>query len=114
MIGSAGRLPPAFLESTVTSLGDYDACLSISNHYEENVTAQYCMVDMFPIGEDHEKYNRERDKIYLKSIPLFLGTPLFMSICVPSTCSSEDLRTVFTKGMLTSSQFILIELYSIV
>lgn len=101
MIGSAGKMPAAFLESTVTSFGDYDTCLSIGNENKAKIITKYCMVDMFPIGKDFERYSAVRDKIYLRSIPVFVGTPLYMSFCVPAACNSEDIRTVTSAGMLS-------------
>lgn len=100
MIGSAGKLPPAFLESTVTSFGDYDTCLSIESKDDAHIAAKFCMVDMFPLGKDQEKYSHVRDKIYLKSLPVFVGSPFMISFCVPVTCNTEDIRTVAKKGTL--------------
>lgn len=96
MVETAGKLAPGFLDSTVTSLGDYDGCLSVKSDEKAPVFGQYCMLDMFPTGKDEDEHKRKN--IYLKSIPVFKGTPVFVGLCVPNTCSSDDVRELVKNG----------------
>lgn len=96
VIESAGKLPPGFLESTVTSFGDYDECLAIESNDEENVVGQYCMTDIFPIGKNEDEYRKK--VIYLKSLPLFKGSPFLIGLCFPTACSFKDIKFITNEG----------------
>lgn len=51
MLDASAKIPPAYLESTVAALGDYDECLGVrSVDIEEEINGAYCMVDMFATG----------------------------------------------------------------
>ena len=100
---SAGKFPPAFLESTVTVFGDYDECLAIESKDEANVFGQYCMVDMFPVGNNEDQYRGK--EIYLKSIPLFKGTGFLVGVCFPANCTSNEVRVLTSEGVLALQHF---------
>ena len=104
VIESAGKLPPGFLESTVTSFGDYDECLAIESNDEENIVGQYCMTDIFPIGKDEDEYRKK--VIYLKSLPLFKGSPFLIGLCLPTACSFKDIKFITNEGKKFSSELI--------
>lgn len=104
VIESAGKLPPGFLESTVTSFGDYDECLAIESNDEENIVGQYCMTDIFPIGKDEDEHRKK--VIYLKSLPLFKGSPFLIGLCLPAACSFKDISFIANEGKEFSSELI--------
>jgi hypothetical protein len=89
ILDASAKIPSSFLESTVTSLGDYDECLSITNH---DYIGKYCMVDVFPLRPQEHTWKPEL--LHLGKYSFFNGTAYFFGLCFPSTCSKSDVRSL--------------------
>ena len=49
MLDSSGKMPSGILEATLTDLGAFDQCLSVTSRGVENdFTGKYCLMDMRP------------------------------------------------------------------
>ncbi|KAG8190540.1 hypothetical protein JTE90_004115 [Oedothorax gibbosus] len=112
MADASGKVPGGILEGTTLDFGSYEECLKVrsySNDETENFRGQYCMIgyqsplltNLHQNPQDFKKYAEiygkppewiedfiKRSGKYLELISFFLGT------CVPSTCSTEDVRTI--------------------
>ena len=93
VIDAAGKSPSGLTESTLTSYGNYNLCLeSKSIGLEEEFYGSYCMIEMFPIKR---KAMMANDTMFdLGSVSGVPGFPFPSSLCVPSTCSVDDLRQI--------------------
>lgn len=95
MIDSSGKTPAAFLEGTVTTLGDYDECLAIKGTTDEvgDIFGQYCMVDVFPMGYKNGR-RRTDGQVSLNSMQFFNASAYYFGLCFPSQCSTDDVRNI--------------------
>ncbi|KAI1303725.1 hypothetical protein HDE_02217 [Halotydeus destructor] len=100
MMDASGKTPSAYLESTVTSFGDYDECLDI---HTPGFDGQYCMPDLFPLKTKEQQTRWPRPsrseraatgKVNLGDIAVFKGMSFNFALCVPSTCTAEEVRNV--------------------
>ena len=93
VVDSSGKTPSGFIESTVTSLGDYDECIELKSPPKDDVQGKYCLIDIFPIGyKNHQQ--RNDGKISLNSMQHFNSSAYYFGICFPSKCSVQDVRTL--------------------
>jgi len=95
VIDSSGKTPTAFLEGTVTSLGDYDECLAISSPGAD-IKGKYCLVDIFPMGYKNRE-RRKDGKVSLNSMQYFKASAYYFGLCFPSSCSENDVRVVVSE-----------------
>lgn len=89
MLDASAKMPSSFLESTITSMGDYDECLAVDNH---GFTGKYCMVDVFPLRPQEHVWRK--DILHFGKYSFFNGTAYFFGLCFPSTCSEDDVRSL--------------------
>ncbi|KAI1303636.1 hypothetical protein HDE_02093 [Halotydeus destructor] len=90
-IDSSSKPSPGLLDGTVSSFGDYDQCLNIKTTIEgEKVIGQYCILSLAldkgilassDVGQDLNK-----------AIPPANYYHPLLSLCLPSTCSQEDVH----------------------
>uniref|UniRef100_T1KDH0 Nose resistant-to-fluoxetine protein N-terminal domain-containing protein n=1 Tax=Tetranychus urticae TaxID=32264 RepID=T1KDH0_TETUR len=118
LIDSYGRPSPGSLDGTVTSLGDYDECLGIEfpKYFGEEVpiTGKYCTIRIdFPVPDKPERVEFHQPSVELNGTHLnetvwgyltkYLRTAYTMrgfrfGVCIPSTCSADELEPVIRKA----------------
>lgn len=79
----------------MSSFGDYDQCLSLStDEYEDNnFIGKYCSFKVAPALTLNAS-NREIDRVLLEQVPVFEYYHIQQSICLPSTCSDNDVESL--------------------
>lgn len=82
------------MESTLTSLGDYDSCLRVGHSIqsEDGIQGKYCLTDLFPI----QFSNRSSHLLSLEKLTYFKGFSFVYGVCVPSKCSPHDVRSLLS------------------
>jgi hypothetical protein len=101
VLDSSGKSSGLF-SKTLSSLGDYDQCLEIARH---EIVGKYCSVDQFAV----QRYRPTRfaklepgpehaQKFWLGKLPNFVGMPFSTGLCVPATCSEDDVRELLSTG----------------
>lgn len=102
MIASTGKPPETLLQSTLTTLGDYDTCLGIDitenlDNSNRHITGKYCLIDVFPM-----KYrNISSQNIFsLDQVTIFKYFPFKHGICLPSNCTNEEARHLLRESLL--------------
>lgn len=104
LLDSSAKTPAAFLESTVSSIGDYDECLAVSSggQVEGQFNGKYCMVDMFAQGPPSDSYDVRplNGQLIVKSLPIFRDSSFIFGLCFPSTCQESDVRQFVAFGEL--------------
>ncbi|GFX67764.1 NRF domain-containing protein [Trichonephila clavipes] len=112
MLDASGKIPNGILGGSLNSLGDYDICIGtdVPGHFQ----GQYCLVEVSPPVPP-----RKRFVSYFEMIPEFINvthpeaiTSEFLrkamyfhhlnfrtSICIPSTCSKEEIQKIAAKVM---------------
>ncbi|XP_069691621.1 nose resistant to fluoxetine protein 6-like [Periplaneta americana] len=85
MVDASSKLQSGLLQGNVFHLGNYDECLDVEvNEQWGSFVGQYCLVASI-----------------FKNIPnvthIFGIAPLFWSLCVPSTCTPQDLQYVLSR-----------------
>lgn len=87
------------MAGVVSSLGDYDQCLSITKDSLSPVDGKYCLVDIFPLDYKNvsKKQGQMKDKSRVSLIKMrhFRDSAYYFSICLPSECSEQDTRSLF-------------------
>ncbi|KAI1303721.1 hypothetical protein HDE_02213 [Halotydeus destructor] len=100
MIDSSGKTPSALFESTLASFGDYNECLDINT---QSFTGQYCMPDLFPLKTKRQhatwpgpsrKERAASGRVNLGDIAVFRGLSFNFGLCVPSTCTVDEIRSI--------------------
>lgn len=122
----AGSFPPTgALSGTLTDLGDFDQCLGLTD--SAAISTQYCLLqyslpmprprpkhhnlyhqtpNLLPsggIGNNNRQNYLKNGSIYRKLeqvSSLFYYTNLQIAICLPATCSPEDVNTFASKGLI--------------
>lgn len=96
MLDAAGKAP-GYFAGTLTSLGDYDQCLDLLRHQVPGraFDGQYCAIDNAPLRNEAIS---ESDKFSLGGNINFVGFPFSSALCVPSTCTPDDLRHILSTG----------------
>jgi len=98
IVAASGRLPDKFFAGGITSLGDYDTCLSLKKNGLP-FNGKYCLVDLFAPRnrpEALEEPNFLMDNVMSKS---FQNYSFFQGICIPDSCSNEDVRVLMANSM---------------
>ena len=106
VLDANGHFPSGLMSGTLTSLGDYDQCLSVED-IEYNIRGQYCLLkakselppkkkvitfkDRFLTLNGTELHNTWIDKHLVKNLYNFYYFSVTNGICVPSACSQSDL-----------------------
>jgi len=116
-IDSFGRISPGFLYGTVTSFGEFQECLDIEfpeQFKKSEVVGKYCILRInFPMPPKPKRLQHSSPIIDLsgtkfegtiweqwsRHFNLFYSTNGFrFGICIPSSCSSQELETVIKKS----------------
>lgn len=122
MFDSWAKFPPnGALSGTLTDFGDYDQCLSI-----KDLSPQYCLMDIEvpmprPMPKNHNYFHRSSGLLprhqhnhttlqnngtvyhYLADVSsVFYYLYVQIGICIPKSCTEEDIHSVAVKGMSTS------------
>ncbi|GFS54048.1 NRF domain-containing protein [Trichonephila inaurata madagascariensis] len=110
MLDASGKIPNGMFKGSLNSLGDYDECIEIDvpGHFQ----GQYCLVDIAPplpkrrrfVASDtiiEELVNVTDPESALSKLVTFgnyyYHLNIRTSICVPSTCSIEEIRSITEK-----------------
>ena len=103
MLDSSSKTPSAFIDGTVTSLGDYDQCLSITKGPLSPVDGKYCLVDVFPLDYTNASRKdgqlKDKKRVSLNKMRYFRDSAYYFAICLPSECSEEDTRSLFKSAL---------------
>jgi len=91
MVAASGNTPELLLRRTMTSLGDYDGCL--------NIGGQYCLSDIFPIRVDPSFKKLHQELLFLDEITAFKNFSFIHGLCLPVTCSNEDVRAILNSSL---------------
>ena len=88
-IDASANLPAGFLDGTLSSLGDYDQCLSIQSPGEGEafIRGSYCMVKFTKL---HREYSTPVQDEIANGLFLYDAIPLSLAICLPDACTSEQ------------------------
>lgn len=87
-LDASANLPSGFLDGTISSLGDYDQCVSIESPDEEAfIRGSYCMVKFTKVPR--ECNTPVQDEI-TNGLFLYDALPLSLAICLPDACTSEQ------------------------
>ena len=127
-----GKIPSGLADGVITSFGEYDQCLGITSpdivDYGErfNIVGKYCLVRPYlPLSAINDLENLEalnfldedlanmlklmikRDINLLKVIVAYnlfdtKFTLFNLGVCIPSPCTSSDLRNVLNQGLLNT------------
>ncbi|PRD28098.1 UNVERIFIED_CONTAM: hypothetical protein NCL1_33462 [Trichonephila clavipes] len=110
MLDASGKIPNGMFKGSINSLGDYDECIEIDvpGHFQ----GQYCLVDIAPplpkrrrfVASDTiiEELGNVTDPESAIAKLFTFGNYYYhlnirTSICMPSTCSIEEIRNVTEK-----------------
>ena len=83
------------MSATVTSFGDYDQCINI---HGSDYSGSHCMVQVrMNIGN----VETEVDVLLNETNPKFGHFYPIHGLCMPSTCSSDEIRSIVSKTLDT-------------
>ncbi|CAL1300173.1 unnamed protein product [Larinioides sclopetarius] len=110
MIDSSGKIPNGIFDGSINSFGDYDTC--VNTEVPRHFRGQYCLVEVdlpLPPRVPFVSYDEEIPQFINVSRPDmvlsdFLRKGMYFhhlnfrsSVCVPSTCSREEVQAIATK-----------------
>lgn len=106
VLDSNGHFPSGLLSGTLTSLGDYDQCLSVRNN-QYDILGKYCLLKLRPSLPKKQKVvtfknrfinlngtrlqNSWIDNNIVEQMYSFYFYHIINGICVPSSCSENDI-----------------------
>ena len=98
LASSTGRSPKNIFAGSITSLGDYDTCLSIQQSKSLTFNGKYCLVDLFPARNPSGKKisNFFYDEILHRS---FQNFSFVQGVCLPDSCDSSDVRILMQRSL---------------
>ncbi|CAN7990918.1 unnamed protein product [Ixodes pacificus] len=111
MIDASGKPPSGLLYGRLADYGNYEECLDVK-HPQNSFQGQYCMLHLEANGKMTPRMNMYVDYgykyaglHYIGNVSGFLQSehrdffPLFkLGVCIPSTCSKEDLQFILDVG----------------
>ena len=103
-VDASAKTPPGFIRATMSSLGDYDQCLTIHATIQGlPMLGKYCAVDLFPVRTSLSNDRKYTDtmttgKLTFDQIAVFKRTPFIHSLCVPHQCSEVDVKHILSTG----------------
>lgn len=95
------------MQFTATSLGDYDQCLDLNRNQvpDQLFDGQYCSIDLFPLVKKEVSdlnwiydASNQNQKFELGRFNNIHNMPYTVGLCVPSSCSSDEIRQVLGHG----------------
>lgn len=126
-VDSSGKTPAGLIRATMSSFGDFDECLSIDEVLNEvNVVGKYCAYDTFPVRTSNNNSNNSTSQfginqfdyfslgdfilnripkspintLHLDQVTVFKGLAFLNSICLPSQCSTIEVKHLLSTGKL--------------
>lgn len=100
VLDASAKTSAGFLHGTVSSFGDYDQCLNINRGKDSSsVTGQYCTIKLavdFNLTRS-EKLSAIQSSI-LNHVPTFGYYYKQIALCLPSTCSPDDIDSIVKDG----------------
>jgi len=125
---SFGGIPSGVTEGCVSDFGEYEQCLDIESpmYYKTSIRGQYCLMKVI-IPYENKVYEESEMKLDFSIENLTLnnlsqdsisflfnrvlrateGATFHIGICVPSTCSPEELENVANQGFQNYSKTLL-------
>uniref|UniRef100_T1K018 Nose resistant-to-fluoxetine protein N-terminal domain-containing protein n=1 Tax=Tetranychus urticae TaxID=32264 RepID=T1K018_TETUR len=110
MIDSSASFPNGFLDGTLVDFGDFDECLSLkfplplrvlgNSTHEHQMTGKHCMVKVHPILDVKQYKALENSWMVKNDFPLNIG------ICIPSSCSTNEIQLLLSKALYSSYRII--------
>ena len=103
-VDASSKTPSGFIRSSLTSFGDYDQCLTIDGTIEGvAMKGKYCAVDLFPLRVNLSNDRQSTDtmttgELTFDRLTMMRRVPFIHSVCVPSQCSTDDLRLTLSAG----------------
>ncbi|XP_074603187.1 uncharacterized protein LOC141856687 [Brevipalpus obovatus] len=100
----SGQFPKNFDLGTVGDFGDYDQCYGS----KLPIKTRYCMAYLLPGDEllEVEKNVTKQDSFYRTEFSPEMSLYLSIGMCVPKSCSSDDIDTIFDHALNHSSKWI--------
>ena len=132
VLDSMGKIPSGLTDGVTTSFGEYDQCLGITSpdivDYDDrfNIVGKYCLVrpylpfsaikdlenlkELNFLDEDIASVLKSMIKRDINTLKVLLSFNLFdtkfiifnLGVCIPSPCTSSDLRNVLNQGLLNT------------
>ena len=98
-VDAGSKSPSGLLDGTLSSYGDYDQCLEIT---DRDFVGKYCVIEL-----KHEVKNDalEIDQLISQSVPSFRDVNLNQGICFPSTCSDHEILNIVRNRISTAFPF---------
>ena len=109
MLDSNGHFPSGMMSGTLSSLGDYDQCLSVETS-DQSIRGQYCLLkiksdlpekkgiitfkDRYINLNGTDLQNTWIESYVVKNLYNFYYFSIMNGICVPSVCARDDLVTL--------------------
>ncbi|XP_077506101.1 nose resistant to fluoxetine protein 6-like [Amblyomma americanum] len=121
-LDAAGKPAGGILTGTLTAFGSYDQCVAIeardSPQEEPRFTGRYCTVELRPPIPNRPRYYTLHDQVQLfnnttrtkvtgeiaEKMHFFYFLVYRYGVCVPSTCSREDVETI-AASLVKSAEF---------
>ncbi|XP_037078000.1 nose resistant to fluoxetine protein 6-like [Pollicipes pollicipes] len=99
MFDSTGKMPDGILEGNVNPMGNWDECLNTTASFnDKSFIGKYCMASLFKSGESTSRSHllrRTAPVANLDVAPILPalpdGTEATVGVCIPSTCTAEEL-----------------------
>ncbi|XP_025017620.1 uncharacterized protein LOC107367061 isoform X1 [Tetranychus urticae] len=100
MFDSSSRFIVDSTETGYYDFGNYDRCLSlqwINDETKESEFGQHCTISILPKISESEYYKNifTRNKI----VSLFYEAVFKIGLCIPSSCSQDDIQNIFSKAI---------------
>ncbi|KFM70362.1 Nose resistant to fluoxetine protein 6, partial [Stegodyphus mimosarum] len=112
MIDASGKIPNGVLSGNINSLGDYEECLNVD--VPNNFRGQYCPVKFLAPVPERRPFTSADDELpefvnatkyglvvgeFMKKAYYYHYLSFRSSVCVPSTCSAEEVQRIAEKVM---------------
>ena len=103
-IDSSGKIPDGILDGTLTSLGDYDQCLSIrmtqDGHRDDNsemlLTGKYCVLKFMPAAKEGRHANSSLLQQVRRNSHVFEDFKISIGTCLPDSCQESDIKNIYS------------------
>lgn len=96
VLDSSGRTPH-LTRATITSLGEYDQCLSITHN---EIRGSYCLLDIVVLKRnDGAAPQSTVQKFDLATSSAWKGYPFAFGVCIPHRCHLADLKQLLNEAL---------------
>lgn len=104
VIDASSKTPAGVLDGTLSSYGDYDQCLALGHdaRFVAPFAGQHCMIKLDPNFKSNNN-NMHRSLLQIersleKTLPIFEYYYINVGLCVPASCSVEDVSSLVTRS----------------